>query len=182
MTVASFVFLVSMHEKQSLVYVLAAQHLGCSNCSALTMRLGHALHRLLMIADAIICVLSADKTNSRSLSSGPLEIEIEVPAELASPLPPPPANDSSEEEWETVGDEDSMDQPSPDDPGTAPKGPKNWRDRASHRQKYWSRMTGFQFGRKLGDWGKDEEPNAKPLKVSKRLGTIHIESPAQCSM
>ena len=125
---------------------------------------------------------AADKTNSRSLSSGPLEIEIEVPAELACAPPQSPANDSSEEEWETVGDEGSMGQPSPSGPDSASKGAKNWRDRASHRQKYWSRMTGFQFGRKLGDWGKDEEPNAKPLKVSKRLGTIHIESPAQCSM
>ena len=26
------------------------------------------------------------------------------------------------------------------------------------RQKYWSRMTGFQFGRKLGDWGKEDDP------------------------
>ena len=26
-------------------------------------------------------------------------------------------------------------------------------------------MTGFQFGRKLGDWGKDEDPEAKASKV-----------------
>ena len=149
------------------VSALAAQHHGCSNCTALAMCVIHALHRLLMVADATVSESAADKTNSRSLSSGPLEIEIEVPAELASPLPQPPANDSSEEEWETVGDELSMDQPSPNGPGAASKGAKNWRDRASHRQKYWSRMTGFQFGRKLGDWGKDEDPNAKPHKVSK---------------
>lgn len=111
-------------------------------------------------------VLVADKSNSRSLSSGPLQIEIEVPADLASPHPQPSANESSEEEWETVGNEGSMDQPSPSGPDSASEGPRNWRDRASHRQKYWSRMTGFQFGRKLGDWGKGEDPNAKPKKVS----------------
>ena len=94
-----------------------------------------------------------------------------MPAELASPQAQPSANDSSEEEWETVGDEGSMDQPSPRGPDGASKGAKNWRERASHRQKYWSRMTGFQFGRKLGDWGKDEDPDAKPKKVSKRLCT-----------
>lgn len=109
-------------------------------------------------------MLAAGKSNSRSLSSGPLQIEIEVPAELASPHPS--ANDSSEEEWETVGNEGSTDQPSPSGPDSASKGARNWRDRASHRHKYWSRMTGFQFGRKLGDWGKDEDPNAKPKKVS----------------
>ena len=27
-------------------------------------------------------------------------------------------------------------------------------------------MTGFQFGRKLGDWGKEEDPQAQPGKVS----------------
>ncbi|KAL3160299.1 hypothetical protein ABBQ38_009690 [Trebouxia sp. C0009 RCD-2024] len=108
--------------------------------------------------------LDADKTHSRSLSSGPLEIEIDMPAELASPNQQPSANDSSEEEWETVGEEGSMGQPSPSGPDSASKGAKNWRERASHRQKYWSRMTGFQFGRKLGDWGKDEDPDAKPKK------------------
>lgn len=74
------------------------------------------------------------------------------------------AHDSSEEEWETVGDEGSMDQPSPGGPDSASKG-KNWRERAKHRQKYWSRMNGFQFGRKLGDWGKEDGPEAKPSKV-----------------
>ena len=133
-----------------------------------------------MIGDSTSPVLATDKTNSRSLSSGPLEIEIEVPAELASPQPHPTANDSSEEEWETVGDEDSMDQPSPSGPGSASKGAKNWRERAANRQKYWSRMTGFQFGRKLGDWGKDEDPNTKPKKVSKQVETV--ETPAQGSV
>lgn len=57
-------------------------------------------------------------------------------------------------------------QPSPsDNPDSASKG-RNWRERASQRQKYWSRMTGFQFGRKLGDWGKEGDPEAKSSKVS----------------
>lgn len=129
-----------------------------------------------------ITVLTADKTNSRSLSSGPLEIEIEMPAELANPQSQPSANDSSEEEWETVRDEGSMDQPSPSGPGSASKGAKNWRERASHRQKYWSRMTGFQFGRKLGDWGKDEDPDAKPKKVSKISELLHLLITAACEL
>ena len=75
-----------------------------------------------------------------------------------------------------------MDQSSPSGPDSASKGAKNWRERASHRQKYWSRMTGFQFGRKLGDWGKDEDPNAKPKQVSRRPEAIHLEMSAHGSM
>lgn len=111
--------------------------------------------------------MCAAEPSARSLSSGHLQIEIEVPADHADPHNPAPlGNDSSEEEWETVGAEGMSEQPSPsDNPDSASKG-RNWRERASHRQKYWSRMTGFQFGRKLGDWGKEEDPEAKISKVS----------------
>ena len=36
------------------------------------------------------------------------------------------------------------------------KKPENWRERMRQRQKFWSHSTGFKFGRKLADWGKDE--------------------------
>ena len=101
--------------------------------------------------------------SSRTLSSGLLEIEFEMPAEHAETQKQLSVGDSSDE-WEDVGGEGSMEQPSPSGEGSA-KG-KGWRERAAHRQKYWSRMTGFQFGRKLGDWGKDEDPEAKASKVS----------------
>ena len=41
-------------------------------------------------------------------------------------------------------------------PAGAAKGkvPEHWRDRMHARQKYWSLSHGFQFGRKLADWGK----------------------------
>ena len=108
----------------------------------------------------------AAEPSSRALSSGRLDIEIEVPADHVDPHKPSPGgNNSSEEEWETVGAEGTSGQLSPsDNPDSASKGRK-WRERATHRQKYWSRMTGFQFGRKLGDWGKDEDPEAKASKV-----------------
>ncbi|KDD72361.1 hypothetical protein H632_c3455p0, partial [Helicosporidium sp. ATCC 50920] len=32
----------------------------------------------------------------------------------------------------------------------------HWRERANRRQKFWSMSHGFQMGRKLGDWGRDE--------------------------
>lgn len=38
------------------------------------------------------------------------------------------------------------------------KKPSDWRERMKQRQKFWSHSTGFKFGRKLADWGKD---NAK---------------------
>ncbi len=111
----------------------------------------------------------AAEPSSRALSSGRLDIEIEVPADHVDPHKPSPGgNNSSEEEWETVGAEGTSGQLSPsDNPDSASKG-RNWRERATHRQKYWSRMTGFQFGRKLGDWGKDEDPEAKASKVRAR--------------
>ena len=34
-------------------------------------------------------------------------------------------------------------------------------------------MTGFQFGRKLGDWGKDNDPEEKASKV----GFCHLARP-----
>ena len=114
----------------------------------------------------MLLLLHAAEPSSRTLSSGRLDIEIEVPADHADPHKPSPGgNDSSEEEWETVGAEGTSGQLSPsDNPDSASKGRK-WRERATHRQKYWSRMTGFQFGRKLGDWGKDEDPEARASKV-----------------
>ncbi|KAL0021716.1 hypothetical protein WJX79_006455 [Trebouxia sp. C0005] len=111
--------------------------------------------------------------SSRTLSSGRLEIEIEVPADhVDSHKPSPGGSNSSEEEWETVGAEGISGQLSPsENPDSTSKG-RNWRERATHRQKYWSRMTGFQFGRKLGDWGKDEDPEAK---ASKELRASEVE-------
>lgn len=113
---------------------------------------------------------SVAEPSSRALSSGHLEIELEVPADHANPT----KNDSSEEEeWETVGADGEAEQPSPSDaPDSASKG-KNWRERAAGRSKYWSRMTGFQFGRKLGDWGKDEDPEAKSSKVRHGIKCLH---------
>jgi hypothetical protein len=35
------------------------------------------------------------------------------------------------------------------------KQPSDWRERMKQRQKFWSHSTGFKFGRKLADWGKD---------------------------
>ena len=35
------------------------------------------------------------------------------------------------------------------------KKPSDWRERMKQRQKFWSHSTGFKFGRKLADWGKD---------------------------
>lgn len=35
------------------------------------------------------------------------------------------------------------------------KKPSDWRERMKQRQKFWSHSTGFKFGRKLADWGRD---------------------------
>lgn len=104
----------------------------------------------------------AAEPSSRTLSSGRLEIEIEVPADhVDSHKPSPGGSNSSEEEWETVGAEGISGQLSPsENPDSTSKG-RNWRERATHRQKYWSRMTGFQFGRNSGTGERMKIPKQK---------------------
>ncbi|KAK9819017.1 hypothetical protein WJX74_004467 [Apatococcus lobatus] len=63
--------------------------------------------------------------------------------------------EDEEVEWENADENDGGSQPS-SRPSSAAK-PLHWRERARQRQKYWSLSHGFQFGRKLGDWGKDDE-------------------------
>lgn len=38
--------------------------------------------------------------------------------------------------------------------------PKDWRERKAQRQQHWSRLHGFKFGRKIGDWSKQDEEDA----------------------
>lgn len=42
------------------------------------------------------------------------------------------------------------------------KGGPAWRERMKQRQKFWSLSHGFQFGRKLGDWGQGERRGKAP--------------------
>ncbi|KAK9861414.1 hypothetical protein WJX84_011927 [Apatococcus fuscideae] len=105
---------------------------------------------------------SAAPTTS-SNPAGVLEISLDLPpgerdlgSLLASDEREAEVDEEEEDvEWETADGDEAGSQPS-SRPSSAAK-PLHWRERAAQRQKYWSLSHGFQFGRKLGDWGKDDQ-------------------------
>ncbi|KAK9826114.1 hypothetical protein WJX81_004563 [Elliptochloris bilobata] len=70
-------------------------------------------------------------------------------------------------EWEAVEDDGASAPSSQAAPGSsepaaeAKRGPA-WRERMKQRQKFWSLSHGFQFGRKLGDWGQEDRKGKAP--------------------
>ena len=57
------------------------------------------------------------------------------------------------------------------------KKPSHWRERMQQRQKFWSHSTGFKFGRKLADWGKDG--SQEHGEESAKLGTTPEDEEVQ---
>ena len=56
------------------------------------------------------------------------------------------------------------------------KRPRDWRERMAQRQKFWSMSHGFQFGRKLADWGKgDSRDEVKPSEAAEGVGPEEAE-------
>ena len=99
-------------------------------------------------------------------TSGPLEIKVELGPKEAEDLSSEDmfesdGTSSSDVEWEAV-DEDL---PAFDGKRKAEnEAPLHWRQRASQRQKFWSRTHGFQFGRKLGDWSEQNKDSPEDVK------------------
>lgn len=73
-----------------------------------------------------------------------------------------------------------------DDSGTRPSGQEHWRVRARRRQRYWSLSHGFGKGRKLADWGaeddgSDEEPTVIDADEDAQLQAAITASLAETS-
>ncbi|KAK9830500.1 hypothetical protein WJX72_012105 [[Myrmecia] bisecta] len=80
-------------------------------------------------------------------------------------------------EWETIGDDGANAGDQKQQGG--PWGQLHWRERAAQRQKYWSLSHGFQFGRKLADWGK---PDASAKMTSAELEDAEMQEAIQRSL
>ncbi|GAB4814523.1 hypothetical protein N2152v2_001569 [Parachlorella kessleri] len=90
----------------------------------------------------------------------PLDISFELP-EMTQIGGDGVGRDVSDDlEWEDVGGEtDGAAAAAPSEANDAADLRKrHWRERAAQRQRFWSLSHGFQRGRALADWGKEDEP------------------------
>ncbi|KAK9806600.1 hypothetical protein WJX73_007536 [Symbiochloris irregularis] len=109
---------------------------------------------------------SARKGSQSASGEVPVELSLSLPAGTSvddlfkAPSAEAAAADSAgdDEDWEDVeGSELQLPQKGSSG-GSAGLGkvPQDWRERMKQQQKYWSTSHGFQFGRKLADWGKKD--------------------------